>query len=315
MPGGVLGFGSNILQGRQTRAAPTVPGFSGNVGIRTPGFGLQTTRIGESLQTDLQRLGSPEQTAFGQRFPRILGDLDVLRQRAAPTASAFREAGLGALRSARQAATSNLSQSLARRNVLGSSFGQDALSRLGAEFGQQRAQFEADVSLQEIQVQSQLIQQENQILSEALSRQLAELGVAAGLPIQVQQLLNQNAAIRANAILGDEAVALGRNKLTFEVGKSVASAIAASSRQFKNDHGEMSSDELLDAIETLPIHEWEYKRHIGPWAEDFANRFGGDGVVLKLADMNGILLGAVKALIARVKALEAVSNEPTEGIA
>ena len=261
MPGGILGFGSTILQGKQRSAADAVPPLIDDVNINTPAFRLTNVRSGDDVTTRLRRLTDPANNSFSRAVPGLLanfsrlgrnfgslrGDLAGLRRdNLGGAVSAFRRAGLDAFKAARQSAASNLSQSLARRNVLGSSFGQDALSRLRAEFGQKTAEFEADTLLRElglerdiigqqagllgqegqtVQQQAQTLLQENQVLIQRFLADLQELGVAAGLPIQVQQLLNQNAALKASAILGDEGVSLGRDKLTFEVAKKASSFI------------------------------------------------------------------------------------------
>lgn len=72
------------------------------------------------------------------------------------------------------------------------------------------------------------------------------------------------------------------------------------SKEFKNDHGEAPS--VLDMLATLPIRKWEYKEHIGPYAEDWAARFGGDGKTINVIDALGIVLKAVQELTLEVRA-------------
>ena len=62
--------------------------------------------------------------------------------------------------------------------MAGSSFGNDAIARAEAEFGQQAAEQEAVSFLEELQANQQLLQQESGLLFEALNRELAELGAA-----------------------------------------------------------------------------------------------------------------------------------------
>lgn len=90
-----------------------------------------------------------------------------------------------------------------------------------------------------------------------------------------------------------------------------AAAIAASSKDFKNDYGEV--DSVLDQLQDIPVHSWTYKNemgldtipHVGPFAEDWQEATGlGDGKHINLIDAFGILLKAVQELSAKVERLE-----------
>ena len=48
----------------------------------------------------------------------------------------------------------------------------------------------------------------------------------------------------------------------------------------------------------------EPTKHIGPMAQQWAELFGGNGLVIDYQDIAGVLLAAVKELAARVKQLE-----------
>lgn len=84
---------------------------------------------------------------------------------------------------------------------------------------------------------------------------------------------------------------------------------AASSRSFKEN--KRPSENVLEMVCSLPVERWKYKdgiadgaEHIGPYAEDFAARFGGSDKKISLMDMAGVLFKAVQELTARVEELE-----------
>lgn len=76
----------------------------------------------------------------------------------------------------------------------------------------------------------------------------------------------------------------------------------------KTDKREISEEEVLAGIETMPVESWRYKgdtkRRIGPYADDFAERFGGDGKTIDIPTMFGVSLAAIKALADKVERLE-----------
>lgn len=71
---------------------------------------------------------------------------------------------------------------------------------------------------------------------------------------------------------------------------------------------------VLDSVRQMPVEEWEYKdgmgdgggrRHIGPYAEDFARATGlGDGKTISIIDAVGVSLGAVQELAEKVDRIE-----------
>ena len=84
---------------------------------------------------------------------------------------------------------------------------------------------------------------------------------------------------------------------------------AASSRDFKEN--KRPAEDVLEKVQSLPVERWKYKdgiadgaEHIGPYAEDWAERFGGSDKKISLMDMAGVLFKAVQELAARVEELE-----------
>jgi hypothetical protein len=86
-----------------------------------------------------------------------------------------------------------------------------------------------------------------------------------------------------------------------------------SDRNMKRDFAPVNDDEVLKAIDALPISSWSYKadgtnaRHIGPMAQDFMSAFhlGSNDKTILQVDGDGVSLAAIKALSQRVKDLEA----------
>ena len=84
---------------------------------------------------------------------------------------------------------------------------------------------------------------------------------------------------------------------------------AASSRAVKTGNRPADHGDSLDRLRGLAVERWRYRGdgtpHIGPYAEDFAAAFGGDGRTIDLMDAIGATMSAVKGLAERVDALAA----------
>jgi hypothetical protein len=90
-------------------------------------------------------------------------------------------------------------------------------------------------------------------------------------------------------------------------------SMIVSDRNMKRDFAPVNDDEVLKAVDALPITSWSYKgdgtkaRHIGPMAQDFMSTFhvGSNDKTILQVDGDGVSLAAIKALSQRVKELEA----------
>ncbi|HEX3466893.1 MAG TPA: tail fiber domain-containing protein [Candidatus Elarobacter sp.] len=87
---------------------------------------------------------------------------------------------------------------------------------------------------------------------------------------------------------------------------------SASDRNLKTDVARIDDAAVLDKVATLPIERWSYKsergvHHLGPMAQDFyaAFKVGADDKHITSIDEDGVALAAIKALHARVAALDA----------
>ena len=76
----------------------------------------------------------------------------------------------------------------------------------------------------------------------------------------------------------------------------------------KTDKRPISDEAMLERVEDLPVESWRYKGHkerrVGPYADDWAEKFGGDGKVIPMPSIFGVTLAAVKALAGKVDKLE-----------
>lgn len=71
------------------------------------------------------------------------------------------------------------------------------------------------------------------------------------------------------------------------------------------------AEDVLDKVLTLPVERWNYTPghgddadHIGPYAEDWARRFGGSATRISVIDAIGVLLKAVQELTQKISQLE-----------
>lgn len=94
--------------------------------------------------------------------------------------------------------------------------------------------------------------------------------------------------------------------------KMAGTLYANSSKYLKENISEVSFNEILESVQSLPVYTWNYigknqeARHIGPMAQDFYELFGlgRDDEHISSLDVNGVSLAAIQALYARIKELE-----------
>ena len=132
-------------------------------------------------------------------------------------------------------------------------------------------------------------------------------------PLQIFENTRQmqtNAAI-ANAQSNAAASAGLGTGIGSLVGMLGSAAILASSKEFKEELGEGTP--VLLRLADLPIKRWKYKEemgmgeepHIGPYAEDFRDRFGvGDGKTIHLLDYLGVQLAATQEIAKEINELK-----------
>ncbi len=164
--------------------------FGGRKGPSTRAFGLFDTVkaiSGTSSLTASQpspglfttRLRSPNIDAAKAGFPGLISDLQGIRSEVKPGFGRFTEAALTAAANARSRAKGDIKDQIARRRLLGSSFGADTLVRSEKEFAQLENQFTSAATLQEIATTASLIGQEFQTLISQINVELEGLKVAS----------------------------------------------------------------------------------------------------------------------------------------
>jgi hypothetical protein len=97
-----------------------------------------------------------------------------------------------------------------------------------------------------------------------------------------------------------------------QLGGMLGYAAIVSSRGVKIRRGALPAEKVAEKVRTLPVDRWKYKdgvadggEHVGPYAEDFKERFGvGDGKTIKVVDAIGVTLAAVKGLAEKVARVE-----------
>lgn len=76
----------------------------------------------------------------------------------------------------------------------------------------------------------------------------------------------------------------------------------------KTDKKSISMEGVLKEVKTMPVEQWRYKgakeKRIGPYADDWAEAFGGDGHVIDSQMAFGVSFAAIKALADKVGKLE-----------
>lgn len=110
---------------------------------------------------------------------------------------------LAGINDSARSAVGNLQQNLQSRRVLGSSFGQDTITRANAEFSRQRDAATADNFLQSLNASTQLIGKQyeayNQKFQTGLTEMNLEAGIASKLSGDASSILAQNAKAQAQA--------------------------------------------------------------------------------------------------------------------
>jgi hypothetical protein len=190
------GFGLNKLFGGKSGSAQApIQNFRPS-GFNAGGLGAKFGADGNlTITPTAERLGLVR--GVSDTFGNLAGEFGALRGRVAPGVSDLRTARLAEIEDARSSAIGNLRENLARRRVLGSSFGQDAISRAEAEFAGARDKVAAESFLQEFELTNQLIQQEAGAARAAFQTNLDELNLQADVATKLAG--NATGALAGNA--------------------------------------------------------------------------------------------------------------------
>lgn len=175
--GAGISWGANKLFGPKEGSAQAglqsfqPPGFQGG------GFGTSFGQGGLTITPTAERLAAV--SGLKDTFGNLATELSGQRGKVAPGVSDLRAARLGEIEDARRSSIGNLRENLQRRRVLGSSFGQDALTRAESEFAGQRDKVAAETFLQEFELTNQLIGQQFAALRGQAQTGLDELNLEA----------------------------------------------------------------------------------------------------------------------------------------
>ncbi len=145
-----------------------------------------------------QRMGFVQ--GISDAFGAQAGEIGALRSKVAPGYSELRASRLNEIENAKTAAIGNLRENLQRRRVLGSSFGQDTISRAEAEFGDAKGRASAETFLQEMEATNQLINQEFGAKRAAFQTGLDELNLEANLAAQLSGKATESMAANARML-------------------------------------------------------------------------------------------------------------------
>ncbi len=162
---------TNIFKPKVSLIQANTPSFSGGGlnGTSTNGVGSVTpTADRTAVVGGLSGAGEAAANTFGDLFNTVKpGFNDLLASR------------LNIFNDSARSAIGDLSQNLSTRRILGSSFGQDTLTRARSEFGRQRDAIVADNFLKSLEAQRQLTANQFDARIKAFQPKLDELNLEA----------------------------------------------------------------------------------------------------------------------------------------
>jgi hypothetical protein len=213
-----LGGGKNPTAPLQQFAPPGI-----NAGGLSATFGGGNYNVTSSAER--KGLVGDIAATFGDNADAIA----ALRAQVAPGVSGLRASRLAEIEGARSSAIGNLRDNLARRRVLGSSFGADTISRAEAEFAKEKERVAAESFMQELELTNNLVQQEFTARRGAYQTGLDELNleaqVATALAGKATDILGKNAQIEAQLLAQSQA---GAGKFFGqEIAPNIKSAVTA----------------------------------------------------------------------------------------
>ena len=153
-------------------------------------------------------------------------------------------------------------------------------------------------------------QQFNELAALLGGQQVAPVGLPRFAPTAGIDVLGANALSQQGGLNRYNAQFQQYNQLRQGLGRAIGTAtgfFALSSRAVKTGNRPADHCDSLAKLRDLDVEHWRYRGdaapHIGPYAEDFAAAFAGDGRTIDLMDAIGATMSAVKGLAARVDAL------------
>ena len=194
--GGLLGglggddlFGNNIPNELKNPRLTsfTSPGL--NAAFKSP----------EQLELERSQGTTDALSGISGAFKTQAGELGALKPLVEPGFGRLTQAGINAVRDARRASMGDLRQNLARRRVLGSSFGADDISRTNAEFAKKENEFASEAFVKELELSTQLINSQAQAEAASYATFIDQSNIESAFATQlssgVSSILSNNAKI------------------------------------------------------------------------------------------------------------------------
>ena len=155
-------------------------------------------------QLDLQRSQGVTDSLAGisSAYQTQAGELSALQPLVEPGFGRLTQAGINAVRDARRASMGDLRQNLARRRVLGSSFGADDISRTNAEFAKKENEFASQAFTQELALSNELINQKAIASANEFLTGLKQVNIESNMATQLASGVTSVLSNNANAIAG-----------------------------------------------------------------------------------------------------------------
>jgi len=213
--GGIASSATGALLSSALAPSPNIPGsqVSGGSGLNSlgpfavtgPGANIQSFSKGD-INADI----GPQAQSYLDSLSGLTGTtnnaLSGLLARVDPTFGDLVNSSVNAIRNARQRTVSDLGASLARRRVLGSSFGQDAVTRTGLDYDNLEAQTRAQGVLESIDAQSKLLNMQLANAQSLAEQELKQANFATSSAINLINGTQQTFADNSN-VLGQLALA------------------------------------------------------------------------------------------------------------
>jgi len=123
-------------------------------------------------------------------FRRTSEDFRSLAGQVTPGFGRLTKSRLAQVESARRRSIGNLRENLSRRRVLGSSFGEDAITRGEIEFTREANRVEAESFIQELQLNAELLGKANEAEVQRATTMLGQLNFESGLAAEISGQIN-----------------------------------------------------------------------------------------------------------------------------
>ena len=270
--------------------------------LLTQGYDERFSRIQADLENQLTSQGIQRGT---EAWDRAMGDFTDAREKAYATAE-------------NQAYLTGL-------NEMSTLFGMDLNAAQLADSNRnqwyneqlQNNKFQNESAYQDFQMDQAIAQWENQIRNQKIQEDLYQrnlplnelIALLSGTQVTTPTFTQTNTAQTpyqpyysggggGNNWLSD-LMGLGGS-----LGSAGIMAAFMSSRKIKNIHGK--AEGMLEKLRSLEVGRWTYKEgedkaeHVSPYAEDWAERFGGTGKDISIIDAIGVLTKAIQELADRV---------------